>query len=302
MQEMTRRDVMRLAAMGGVGALVMRDAQAAAPATLGVQLYTVRDQITANPEATLKAIADIGYKQVEVVGSSLAKVGPLARGLGLSPISLHVSSPLITGQWDAWKFMRGSVPEGYGVTELIRDAKAQGVQYLVLPYLMPAERGGGLPYYLQLADRLNTVGDQVKKAGLQLCYHNHGFEFEPLADGRRPLDVLMGAVKPELVKLELDVFWVSLTGADPVALIQQYSGRIALLHLKDKAKGTPPETQESKIAPTTFTPVGAGAIDFPAVLKAATAAGVEHFFVEQDHAQGDPLAALKQSYQYLRTL
>ena len=89
------------------------------------------------------------------------------------------------------------------------------MKYLVLPYLMAAERGGGAPYYLQLADRLNTVGEQVKKAGLQLCYHNHGFEFEPLADGRRPLDVLMGAVKPELVKLELDVFWVSLTGADP---------------------------------------------------------------------------------------
>ncbi len=146
------------------------------------------------------------------------------------------------------------------------------------------------------------MGEQVKKAGLQLCYHNHGFEFEPLADGRRPLDVLMGAVKPELVKLELDVFWVSLTGADPVALIQQYSGRIPLLHLKDKAKGTPPETQESKVPPTTFTPVGAGAVDFPAVLKAAAAAGVEHYFVEQDHTQGDPIAALKQSYQYLRTL
>ncbi len=136
---------------------------------------------------------------------------------------------------------------------------------------------------------------------MQLCYHNHGFEFEPLADGRRPLDVLMGAVKPELVKLELDVFWVSVTGADPVALIQQYAGRIPLLHLKDKAKGTAPETQESKVAPTTFTPVGAGAVDFPAVLKAAAAAGVEHYFVEQDHAQGDPIAALKQSYQYLRT-
>ena len=146
------------------------------------------------------------------------------------------------------------------------------------------------------------MGEQVKKAGLQLCYHNHGFEFEPLADGRRPLDVLMGAVKPELVKLELDVFWVSLTGADPVALIQQYSGRIPLLHLKDKAKGAPPETQESKVAPTTFTPVGAGAVDFPAVLKAAAAAGVEHYFVEQDHTQGDPIAALRQSYQYLRTL
>jgi sugar phosphate isomerase/epimerase len=302
MQEMTRRDVMRLAALGGVGALMGRHAQAAAPQTLGVQLYTVRQQIETDAAATLKAIADLGYKEVEVLRGTLAKVGPLARGLGLSPISVHVDSPIITGQWDAWKFMRGAVPDGYGITELIRDAQAQGAKYLVLPYLMAAERGGGAPFYLQLADRLNIVGEQVKKAGLQLCYHNHGFEFEPLADGKRPLDVLMGAVKPELVKLELDVFWVSVAGADPVALLQQYSGRVPLLHLKDKAKGTPPETQEAKVPPTTFTPVGAGAVDFPAVLKAAAAAGVEHYFVEQDHAQGDPIAALKQSYQYLRTI
>ncbi len=302
MHEVTRRDVMRLAALGGVGALMGRDVQAAAPKTLGAQLYTVRQQIDANAEAALKAIADIGYKEVEVLRGTLAKVGPLARGLGLSPISIHVDTPLLTGKWEAWKSLRGAVPESYGVAELIRDAQAQGAKYLVLPYLMAAERGGGAPFYLQLGDRLNTVGEQVKKAGLQLCYHNHGFEFEPLADGRRPLDVLMGAVKPELVKLELDVFWVSLTGADPVTLIQQYSGRIALLHLKDKAKGTPVETQESKVAPTTFTPVGAGAVDFPGVLKAAAAAGVEHYFVEQDQTQGDPIAALKQSYQYLRTL
>ncbi len=123
------------------------------------------------------------------------------------------------------------------MAELIADAQAQGVKYLVLPYLMAAERGGGAPYYLQLADRLNTVGEQVKKAGLQLCYHNHGFEFEPLADGRRPLDVLMGAVKPELVKLELDVFWVSLTGADPVAIIKQYSGRIPLAAPEGQGEG-----------------------------------------------------------------
>jgi len=302
MQEMTRRDVMRLAAWGGVGALMGRHAQAAAPQRLGVQLYTVRQQIETDAAATLKAIADLGYKEVEVLRGTLAKVGPLARDLGLSPISVHVDSPIITGQWDAWKFMRGAVPDGYGITELIRDAQAQGAKYLVLPYLMAAERGGGAPFYLQLADRLNTVGEQVKKAGLQLCYHNHGFEFEPLADGKRPLDVLMAAVKPELVKLELDVFWVSVAGADPVALLKQYSGRVPLLHLKDKAKGTPPETQESKVPPTTFTPVGAGAVDFPAVLKAAAAAGVEHYFVEQDHAQGDPIAALKQSYQYLRTI
>ena len=132
-----------------------------------MQLYTVRKQIDSDAEATLKAIADIGYKEVEVAPRHARQGRARWRaGSGLSPISVHVDTPLITGHWDAWKFMRGAVPEGYGVTELIADAKAQGVKYLVLPYLMAAERGGGAAFYLKLADRLNTVGEQVKKAGL----------------------------------------------------------------------------------------------------------------------------------------
>ena len=107
---MTRRDVMRLAALGGVGALVGRDVQAAAPKNLGVQLYTVRTQIDSNAEATLKAIADLGYKEVEVGRGTLAKVGPLARGLGLAPISVHVDTPIITGKWDAWKSSAARCP------------------------------------------------------------------------------------------------------------------------------------------------------------------------------------------------
>jgi sugar phosphate isomerase/epimerase len=285
-----------------VGALVGRDLQAKAPATLGVQLYTVRTLIEKELEATLKAIADIGYKEVEVVRSTLAQVGPAARRAGLSPISIHVDTPLVTGNWDAWKFARGSVPADYDMAAVIRDAQAVGARYLVLPYLMAAERAGGVAFYTQLAETLNRVGEQVTKAGLTFCYHNHGFEFEPFPDGRRPLDMLMAATKPELVKLELDVFWVSVAGADPVKVIEQYKGRVPLLHLKDKAKGAPTETQESKVPPTTFTPVGSGAVDFPAVLKAAAAAGVEHYFVEQDHAQGSPIDALRTSYAYLRSL
>jgi sugar phosphate isomerase/epimerase len=142
----------------------------------------------------------------------------------------------------------------------------------------------------------------VKKAGLQLCYHNHGFEFEALPDGKRPLDVLMSATQPDLVKLELDVFWVSVTGADPVALINQYKGRLALLHLKDKVKGTPVETQEGKVPRTSFAEVGSGVLDIPAILKAGAAAGVEHYFVEQDETPGDPIASLRKSFEYLRTV
>ena len=104
------------------------------------------------------------------------------------------------------------------------------------------------------------------------------------------------------MKFELDVFWVSVTGADPVALIKEHAGRVALVHLKDKAKDTPRETNEAKVAATAFKEAGNGSLDFAAILDAAKAAGVEHFFVEQDHTPGDPIASLKQSYTYLQSL
>lgn len=302
MTVLTRRDLLQAALAAGAGALVHRPLEAAAPKVLGVQLYSVRDQMTKDPEATLKAIADIGYKEVEVLGGTLKTVGPLARRLGLSPVSVHVETPLITGNWDAWQFMRKSVPEGYGLDDVIGEAKEQGAKYLVLSYLMASERGGGVEYYTRLADTLNRVGEQIRNAGLQFCYHNHGFEFEPFADGRLPLDVLMASTKPELVKLELDVFWVGITGNDPVKFIERYDGRIALLHLKDKSKAATIATQESKVPPAAFSEVGFGALDFPAILTAASAAGVEHYFVEQDHSAGNPIDSLRKSFEYLRKI
>ena len=126
------------------------------------------------------------------------------------------------------------------------------------------------------------------------------FEFATLPDGRRALDVMLAAADPELVKLELDVFWVSVAGGDPVALIKQFSGRIPLMHLKDKMKGAP-QSYTEMVPPQTFVEVGSGAIDFPAVLKAAGDARVEHYFVEQDQSP-DPIASLRKSFEYLRSL
>ena len=107
----------------------------------------------------------------------------------------------------------------------------------------------------------------------------------------------MAETRPELVKLELDVFWVSVAGHDPVALLNKYSGRVPLLHLKDKQKGAPTALEESKVPPATFVPVGSGAVDFKALLAAAPAAGVQHYFVEQDHAVGGtPLEGIASSF------
>lgn len=292
MAELSRREVIQLAAASGIGAMMAGvRTQAKAPATIGVQLYTVRNQIGQDPAATLKAIADIGYKEVEVIRTTLDKVGPLAKQDGLAPVSIHVDIPLI---------MTGALPNGYDLAACIRDAQAVGAQYLVMPYVMPNDRPKDAAGFEAFGRTFNKAGEQIKKAGLQLCYHNHAFEFATLPDGRRALDVMLAAADPELVKLELDVFWVSVAGGDPVALINQFAGRIALMHLKDKMKGAP-QSYTEMVPPQTFVEVGSGAIDFPAVLKAAGDARVEHYFVEQDQSP-DPIASLRKSFEYLRSL
>ena len=292
---MTRREILQLAAATGIGSIVGGTRAAASPlANIGVQLYTVRDQIAKDPAVTLKAIADIGYTEVEVIHATLAAVAPLAKQYGLSSVSMHVDAALVTGKPSA-------TSGGADLSAVIRDAQAAGIKYIVMPYIMPNDRPKDAAGFTALGEALNKSGEQIKKAGLQLCYHNHAFEFTPLPDGRRALDVLLAAADPALLKLEMDVFWVSLTGADPVALINQYTGRVALMHLKDKMRGAPVSLTEM-IPRTTFVEVGSGALDFPAILKAASGAGVEHYFVEQDSTPGDPIESLRKSYQYLKSL
>ena len=305
---LTRRDLLRAAAVAPLAlSAAGRGAWAAAPARLGAQLYTVRDLIGKDPAGTLKAIAGIGYVEVEAIRATIDVAAPAARAAGLAVPSLHVDAPIITGNWalyreTAKRFPMNLPPEGYDLAHCIADAKAAGARYLVLPYLLPNERQPQAAYYTTLGATLNRAGEQIRKAGLQLCYHNHGFEFEPLEDGLLPLDVLMSASDPELVKLELDVFWTAISGHDPVVLIRKYSGRVPLLHLKDKAPAAPQVTQEMKVSRDAFKEVGSGSLDFKAILAAAQSAGVQHYFVEQDHTPGDPVDSLRKSYSYLRSL
>jgi sugar phosphate isomerase/epimerase len=280
-----------LLAVSAAGAFAGERLVAKAPSKLGVQIYTVRDQFAKDPEATIKAIADIGYKEIELTYVDLNKSLPLAKKYGLAPVSIHLDSTLLTG---------APKPGRDDLATAIDKAKAAGAKYLVVPYVAPGDRPKDAAGFIEFGKKLQSAGEQVTKAGLGFCYHNHAFEFAPLPDGKRPLDAILEASDPQVVKLELDVFWTSITGADPVAVIKQYSGRIALIHLKDKMKGAPTALNET-VPKETFVPVGSGGVDFPAVLSAASGARVEHYFVEQDHS-ADPLASLRQSFKYLTTL
>jgi sugar phosphate isomerase/epimerase len=201
----------------------------------------------------------------------------------LEPVSVHVDTAI---------FMEG----GGKLDEAIAKCKAFGFQYVVVPYIPPAQRGGP-EVFKKLAGILNTSGEKAKAAGLTLAYHNHAFEFEPQG-GTTGLDILMKETHKGIVNLELDIFWASVAGHDPVSILKKYSGRIPLLHLKDKASGIATQYNE-KVPKETFKEIGNGSIDIPAVLAAAKKENVHHYFVEQDQTPGDPLDSLRQSYKYL---
>ena len=196
----------------------------------------------------------------------------------------------------------GPTSKGEGLAGFLAEAKVHGLRYIVVPYVPPDERPTTRAGFERLADRLNRMGDEVARAGMQLCYHNHAFEFGLDAAGARWLDILMGASHAPQVQLEVDVFWAAVAGAQPVEVITRYAGRVALLHLKDKAPNVPVALRESDVARTTFRDVGAGSLDFPAILAAARAAGVQHFFVEHDYPPGDSLESLNHSIRYLEGL
>lgn len=255
--------------------------------TIGVQLYTVRDILPKQPAETLKAIRDIGYREIEATYDGLDRLWPTVESSGLKPVSIHLNNTLMnTGMED-------------NLARAIDQVKKWGFAFAVFPYLPPAERGG-LEKIRVLCDKLNRAGEKCRAAGLRFCYHNHAFEFEPM-EGTTGFQVMMDRLDKNLCGFELDCFWVSVAGHDPATLLGQLSGRVPLVHLKDKPAGFPVLYKES-VDHSTFKEVGNGSIDWKAVLRAASSAKVEHYFVEQDYTPGDPIASLRQSFGYLSNL
>lgn len=252
----------------------------------GVQLYTVRSTIEQDPRQVLGQIAAIGYREVEVTWANLDKVYPAIREAGLKPVSLHLDTPM---------FMR----EPDKLPAAVEKAAARGFAYVVCPYVRPEDRGGE-DVMKRMADALNKAGGLARKSGLTLCYHNHAFEFAR-AGNRTLLDVLLESSDPALVQLEMDVMWVTVAGADPAALLAKYRNRTPLMHLKDLHKGVANRLDE-KVERTAFAEVGAGRVDFPAVLAAAAKAGTKHFFVEQDQTPGNPVDSLRTSWTNIRKI
>ncbi len=275
----TRRELMLAA---GAVALPL---QAKKLKAIGAQLYTLRSVLPQKPLETLKALEALGYTEVEAVGTDLPKIWDALKQTRLKPISVHL---------DAGAFLSspGKIPA------MIDDAKARGFKFVVCPYVPPNMRSA--ENMKKLGQTLNTAGAQAKAAGMTLCYHNHAFEFAPL-ENTTVFDRMMAETDPKLVHLELDIMWVKVAGLDPAALIRKYANRVALVHLKNVSAGLPQRFDE-RVPREAFQEVGKGSIDIAAVLRASARAKVKHYFVEQDQTPGDPLASLKGSIDYLRTL
>jgi sugar phosphate isomerase/epimerase len=247
------------------------------PFTVGLQLYTVRDQLDADYVGTLRKVREIGYTHVELAGHGPYDVADLKKVLddaGLTPTSDHC--PIDRLEKD--------------IHQVVDEANTLGIHYVVCPWL-PDDRRTDEAAWRGCAESLNTAGRALRNAGLQLCYHNHSFEFVRLGD-RYAFDLLYDETEPDLLQAELDTYWVRHGGEDPLDYLRKLAGRCPILHLKDMADD----------ADRSFAAVGTGILDFPAILEAGEAAGVVVALVEQDVCPGDPLESVATSLRNLQQM
>jgi len=253
---------------------------------IGLQLYTLRDELEKDVPGTLKKMAAIGYKEAEIYdlyGMPPAKFAKLLKDNGLTAPSGHYMVKDIKTHWE----------------ESIAEAKALGLKYMVNAILLPEERKS-FDDFKRLVDVFSKAAEQTQKAGIQFCYHNHNFEFRKYGE-TTPYEYLLKQLDPKLVKFEMDCFWVTHSGQDPVALFKKHPGRFPLLHIKDLKAGTP-STTEFDARMGMFAEVGKGTIDWKRIFKAAPVGGMKHFYVEQDYCEIPPLESIKISYEYLHKL
>jgi sugar phosphate isomerase/epimerase len=288
----TRRSFVKTSAILSAGLLAAPRLLAYDKKYIGLQLYTVRDAMVADPAAALAKVAQIGYNSVEgatytgdtkFYGMDAKAFSKALKQNGLIMPSSHyrLGEEKTNGQ-DTMGTML------HGWDKAVDDAAEIGLKYMVCAYLSDPERGS-LDHYKKLADDFNKAAERCKKAGIQFCYHNHDFEFIQ-QDGKYPYQTLLANTDKNLVKMEMDLYWVTKAKQDPIALINENPGRFPLFHVKDM-DNTPAHM---------FTEVGNGIINFKNILSHADKAGLKYFFVEQDKTPGDPFNSITQSFNYIK--
>ena len=278
---MNRRDFLASAVAVGISSRYGLSAAEHQIQKIGVQLYTVRELLKNDFEGTLHQVARIGFKEVEFATyfSDLDKLNPPAKrvreildGDGVAAPSGHV--PYATLSPENWP-------------RVLEAAAILGHKYIVNPSIDRdlAKQADG---WKRAAETFNRAGQEASRSGIQLAYHNHTEEFKPL-EGKLPYDILLSESDPKLVKMEMDLGWAHMGGANPLEYFAKYPGRFPLVHVKDFDKDG------------TMTEVGKGVIDWKGIFAKADLAGIKHYFVEHDEPK-TPMESIQVSYGYLQQL
>ena len=241
---------------------------------VGIQMFSVREELSSDFEGTIKSIAEMGYDGVEfpgLFGHTCAEIRDVCRKYGLDPVSTHSTFNELIGD-----------PEG-----VVKDIASIGSRYIVITYLTEEYRPGGSRYQ-EVLDGIPVIGKTCAKYGIELLYHNHDFEFVKL-DGEYLLDRLYKDIPAEFLKTQLDTCWINVGGEDPSFYIRKYKGRSPLIHLKDFVMpGKAPENcyernkDVASVEAFQLRPVGFGVQNVEEIIRASRDAGSRWLIVEQD--------------------
>ena len=288
---MTRRTFMQQAGAFASAALVSPLSQPRRRYKLGLQLYTLRAAMRQDVEGTLKRIAAMGYEEVETYGFD--PEGVRFYGLAAKAFAQHLRDHNLTapsGHYDLNRFVASSADDlKRYVDRCIEGAHAIGQAYITWPLVDEGFRT--IEKFKVVAERLNVAGGQIKKAGLQLAYHNHDFEFVE-QNGQIGYDIILKETDPALVKLQMDLYWIARGGSKltPNQWFKQQPGRFVMWHVKDMHRTS-----------RDYTEVGNGTIDFTRIWPDASLAGLKHFFVEQGgNFTHDPFRSVADSAEYVK--
>ena len=285
----SRRDLLgHAAALASMSALPVH-AKSKPRFQMGLQMYTVRDPMAKDPIGTLKKVAALGYRNLETYGfevDALKYYGMPAAEFRRVLDDLGLTTT--TGHYDLHAYVARPVADMTAyIDRAIQGAHALKQQYITWAWLDPQSRS--LESFKIVAERLNVIGAQAAKAGLKVAYHNHDFEFIA-HEGRIGYDIIMRETDPDLVKLQLDLFWVAHSSArSPHELFRLQPGRFVMWHVKDMDAGK------------RYTELGNGSIDFTRIMPDAQLAGLENYFVEQgDNFAAGPMQSIETSARYVK--
>ncbi len=289
-----RRDFLKITAAGVGGTLALGTMAACSfdrnGRGVGLQLYSIRDAMAMDAVGSLKKVADMGYKFVELAGYSHGKF------YGMEPVEFKK----VVGDLGMQIISSHTMVEARGITmqnaqKMADDHALVGAKFCVQPWVNDKDRS--IEKYKQMIADWNKVGEIMKNVGIQFAYHNHNFEFLP-TNGIVPyFDIFLKEMDEGLITMELDMYWATKAGYDPVELFEKYPGRFQLFHFKD---GATPNEPYFDIVKNDITTVGSGYIDFNRIYNARKTAGMKYFFVEDDNqGNGKPFDCIKRSIDYI---